>query len=67
MKIIKNKWTYIVGALIGAIAGYLYWRYVGCNNDTCLITSSSGICMFYGTLLGGTLGGALKQGNKKQQ
>ena len=36
----KRYWPTIVGAIVGAIGGYLYWRYVGCSTDTCPITSS---------------------------
>jgi hypothetical protein len=27
------------GILVGAVAGYLYYRYIGCNSGTCVITS----------------------------
>jgi hypothetical protein len=37
--IIKNKILYI-GAALGAIAGLLYWKYVGCLTGTCAITSN---------------------------
>lgn len=30
---------YIIGAAVGGIAGYLYWKYVGCVTGTCAITS----------------------------
>ena len=29
----KRYWPTIVGAIVGAIGGYLYWRYVGCSTD----------------------------------
>lgn len=38
--LIKKYWTYIVGALVGAIGGYAYWYYVGCSTGTCPITAS---------------------------
>lgn len=34
-----NK-LYFIGALIGALAGFLYWKYVGCVTGTCAITSN---------------------------
>lgn len=61
MKIIKNYWTYIAGALIGAIAGYLYWFYIGCTSGTCPITSSPTMSTLYGVLMGGLLGGFFKK------
>jgi hypothetical protein len=33
------KWLWVLGALAGAIAGYLYWKWVGCNSGSCMITS----------------------------
>lgn len=35
----KNKLSFI-GAALGAIAGFLYWKYVGCLTGTCAITSN---------------------------
>ncbi len=67
MKIIKNYWTYIAGALIGAIAGYLYWFYIGCSSGTCPITSSPTISTIYGILMGTLLGGSFKKKNKTEE
>lgn len=67
MKIIKNNWTYLLGALLGAVGGYLYWRYVGCSTGTCPITSSPTISTLYGVLMGGLLGGILKKNKVKKQ
>lgn len=66
MKIIKNYWTYIAGALIGAIGGYLYWFYIGCSSGTCPITSSPTISTIYGILMGTLLGGSFKKKNKRK-
>lgn len=55
MKIIqKNKLT-IIGVLIGLIAGYLYYHYIGCNSGTCAITSKPLNSTLYGGLMGGLL------------
>jgi phage shock protein E len=40
------------GLLIGAVAGYLYWNYVGCLSGTCSITSSPVNSTIYGGLMG---------------
>lgn len=37
--IIKSK-LLLIGAALGAIAGFLYWKYVGCLTGTCTITSN---------------------------
>ncbi len=37
----NNKWLIYVGMiLLGALAGYIYWYYIGCNSGTCPLTSS---------------------------
>ncbi len=53
-RIIKNKLT-IVGILIGAVGGYLYYALIGCASGTCAITSSPTISTLYGALMGGLL------------
>ena len=37
--IVKNK-LILIGALAGAVAGYIYYAQVGCVTGTCAITSS---------------------------
>ena len=37
--IIKNKLLFI-GTALGGIAGFVYWKYVGCLTGTCAITSN---------------------------
>ncbi|MCU0390834.1 MAG: DUF6132 family protein [Thermoflexibacter sp.] len=50
----KNK-LIIAGVIIGAVAGYLYYFYVGCASGTCPITSRPFPSTLYGALLGGLL------------
>jgi len=45
-----------LGLLIGIIAGYSYWYYVGCYSGTCPITSNWHVSSMYGGLMGGLLG-----------
>lgn len=52
--LIKNKWV-IVGVFLGAIAGYLYYYYVGCVSGTCAITSNPLNSTLYGAVMGGLL------------
>lgn len=61
MEVIKNNWTYLLGALLGAVGGYLYWRYIGCSTGTCPIASSPTMSTLYGVLMGGLLGGIFKK------
>lgn len=47
----KNRIT-IVGLAIGAVGGFLYWRFVGCTSGHCPISSNPFISTAYGGLLG---------------
>jgi len=44
-----------IGIAIGAIAGYLYYHFVGCASGSCAITSKPVNSTLYGSLLGGLL------------
>lgn len=44
-----------VGVVVGAIAGYAYYYYVGCASGTCAITSKPINSTLYGSLMGGLL------------
>lgn len=57
MNIVLKYWKYGVGIVLGAVGGYLYWRFVGCNSGTCPITSSPTISTLYGALIGWLAGG----------
>lgn len=43
------------GVIVGAIAGYLYYHYIGCGSGTCSITSKPLNSTLYGSLMGGLL------------
>ena len=44
-----------IGIIIGGIAGYLYYHFVGCASGSCVITSKPVNSTLYGGLLGGLL------------
>lgn len=44
-----------IGIVVGAIAGYAYYHYVGCASGTCAITSKPVNSTLYGGLMGGLL------------
>lgn len=52
----KNWMLWGIGIVMGAVAGYLYWYYVGCMSGSCAITSSPVNSALYGSLMGGLLG-----------
>lgn len=45
----------IIGIILGAISGILYWKFVGCKSGTCPITSSWYGSSIYGAILGGLI------------
>ena len=49
--VLKNKLS-IIGIVIGAIAGFLYWKFIGCASGTCMITSKPINSTLYGGLMG---------------
>ena len=42
----------IIGAAIGGVLGYLYYRFIGCATGTCPITSRPLNSILYGTVMG---------------
>lgn len=52
-KFVKKHVLVIIGTVIGAIAGYIYWQQVGCNSGTCSITSNPTNSTIYGAVMGG--------------
>ncbi|MFN8209250.1 MAG: DUF6132 family protein [Bacteroidales bacterium] len=45
-------WKPIVAVVIGALAGYLYYHFVGCKSGTCAITGNPWASTIWGGLLG---------------
>jgi hypothetical protein len=45
----------LTGAVIGAVAGWCYWYFVGCASGTCPITSKPLNSSLYGALMGAVL------------
>lgn len=52
--IFKHK-PLLIGILLGAAAGYLYYHFVGCASGTCAITSRPLNSTLYGAMMGGLL------------
>lgn len=50
---VKKYQRTILGILVGAIIGYLYYYYVGCASGTCNITSKPLNSTLYGAMMGG--------------
>lgn len=55
MNFIKKYILTISGVLIGSVAGYFYWKFVGCTSGTCYIQSNPVRMTLYGALTGGLI------------
>ncbi len=49
---IKKHLLKITGIIVGGVAGFSYYHFVGCASGTCPITSNPYITVAYGALLG---------------
>jgi len=65
MNFIKKNLLIFVGIALGALIGYLYWKYVGCITKSCAITSNPTSSMLYGSALGGLLFSLFKSQKNK--
>jgi len=63
--ILSNK-LYLIGAILGAIAGFLYWKYIGCLTGTCAITSSPLRSTVYFAVFGILFFGLFKKEQKQK-
>ena len=69
MKIINNIKKYItprliIGIVLGGLAGFSYYYFVGCTSGGCPITSNPYLTTGYGILLGSVL--VIKKKDEKQ-
>jgi Family of unknown function (DUF6132) len=67
--IIKYKME-LIGVVVGMIAGFSYWYFVGCTSGTCPISSSPTISTLYGGMMGWFFFGSFsksKQGKYNQE
>ena len=62
--IIRNK-LYGIGGIVGAFAGFLYWKYIGCLTGSCAITSDPLTSTIYFALLGALLFGLFRKNTNK--
>ena len=68
MKDFIDKHKYGILLIIpGLIAGFLYWKYVGCMSGTCSVTSSWYSMLLFGGLLGYFVGDSIDDVIKKRK
>jgi hypothetical protein len=63
----KSIYFILGGILLGALGGYAYWYFIGCNTGSCPITSIWYHASAYGALMGGLLGNIVAPVAKKQE
>lgn len=54
-----------IAGMLGAIAGYAYYYYIGCMSGACPITSNPYISTIYGTVAGALLVNGKKKSQEK--
>jgi Family of unknown function (DUF6132) len=64
--ITKHKLS-IIGIILGAIAGFSYYYFVGCASGTCAITSRPLNSTAYGALMGALFLNIFKKENPKTE
>ena len=63
IKLVKR----ILPVFIGALLGYAYYHFIGCNSGTCPITSNPYISTVYGAVIGMVFAFPSKKKNEKTE
>jgi hypothetical protein len=64
--IFAHKMT-LLGLVVGALLGYLYFQEIGCESGTCAITSKPLNSTLYGAFMGGLLANSFKKNEQKSK
>lgn len=67
LKLVVKYRKYLIGIALGALAGFLYWRFVGCTSGTCPITSKWYNSAAYGALIGILMVNTKKKDKKEEK
>jgi hypothetical protein len=59
----RNK-LYFIGAIVGAVTGFLYWKFIGCVTGSCAITSNPFRSTIYFAVMGALIAGLFIKQNK---
>lgn len=65
MDLIKENVPMLSGLIVGAVGGFLYWKFIGCISGSCMITSSPVMSSLWGAIVGGLLLGSFKRKKKE--
>jgi hypothetical protein len=61
---IKKNQLNLIGIVLGATAGWIYWHFIGCSSGTCAITSKPLNSSLYGAVMGYLGAGMFKKNVK---
>ncbi|MBN2728648.1 MAG: hypothetical protein JXR53_05440 [Bacteroidales bacterium] len=61
------NWKAVIGMLLGAVAGYIYYIKIGCTSGSCPITSNPYSTLAWGLIIGWLLGDTFYKDPKKQK
>lgn len=62
------NWKAVIGMLLGAVAGYIYYIKIGCTSGSCPITSNPYSTLAWGLIIGWLLGDTFyKDPSKKKE
>ncbi len=64
-KWLLNNKLIVIGAIVGAIGGYLYYCFIGCASGSCAITSKPINSMLYFSIMGGVVASIIKPNTDK--
>jgi ABC-type branched-subunit amino acid transport system permease subunit len=56
----KKMVAIVIGAAVGGIVGYLYYRFIGCRSGACFITGNPYLSTIYWAVLGGLVANLVK-------
>jgi hypothetical protein len=62
---IKGSVPELIGIVIGAAGGFIYYKTVGCSTGSCPITSNPWLSIIWGTVLGYLFGSMFNKKIKK--
>lgn len=59
-QLVKKNVLPLIFTLVGAVGGFLYWKFVGCKTGSCPIKSNWYLMVLYGVLAGYLVGDLVK-------
>lgn len=59
-KLLKKNYIKIIFVIVGGIAGFLYWKFIGCKTGSCPIKSNWYLMTAYGIVFGYLAGDLIK-------